>query len=250
MNAAALVDLLDSALRSLGSPERAEQERRYLKSELTHYGVTVPAIHRLARQTVRAHAGIDHAGLVELAAGLWAVPVHERRALGADLLALRVDLLGPGDVPMLERMIRESKTWALVDELAPSVMGPLFERHPDLGEVLDRWSSDPDFWVRRAALLAHLLPLRKGAGDFERFARSADSMLEEGEFFVRKAIGWVLREAGKTRPALVAEWLRPRVHRASGVTVREAVRYLAPVDRDSLLAAYQATHRAGTPAAC
>ena len=64
-------------------------------------------------------------------------------------------------------------------------------------------------------------------------------MLEEKEFFIRKAIGWVLREVAKKRPELVAAWLGPRVHRASGVTVREAVKYLPQADRDLLLAGYK-----------
>jgi hypothetical protein len=83
------------------------------------------------------------------------------------------------------------------------------------------------------------VPLRRGAGDFVRFSRYADQMLEEREFFIRKAIGWILRETAKKRPALVADWLAPRLHRASGVTVREAVKPLAPAVRDQLLAGYR-----------
>jgi 3-methyladenine DNA glycosylase AlkD len=72
-----------------------------------------------------------------------------------------------------------------------------------------------------------LLALRRGAGDFDRFARYADAMLDENEFFVRKAIGWVLRDTARKRPDLVFEWLEPRARRASGVTIREAVRHLS-----------------------
>lgn len=64
-------------------------------------------------------------------------------------------------------------------------------------------------------------------------------MLHERELFIRKAIGWVLREAGKQRPQAVTDFLRPRVDSVSGVTIREAVRYLHPVDRDALMAAYR-----------
>jgi len=64
-------------------------------------------------------------------------------------------------------------------------------------------------------------------------------MLVEREFFIRKAIGWVLREAGKRRPADVAAWLAPRTHRASGVTMREAVKYLPPEVGERLMAAYR-----------
>ena len=87
---------------------------------------------------------------------------------------------------------------------------------------LDRWAADGDFWIRRSAMLALLRDLRAGKGDPERFFRYADAMLEEREFFIRKAIGWILREMGKKRPELVEAWLAPRAHRASGLTLREA----------------------------
>ncbi len=88
-------------------------------------------------------------------------------------------------------------------------------------------------------MLALLPALRPGQGNFARCARSADALLEEREFFVRKAIGWVLREVSNKRPALVSAWLAPRTGRASGVTVREAVKYLPDVDRERLMAAYR-----------
>ena len=64
-------------------------------------------------------------------------------------------------------------------------------------------------------------------------------MLDEREFFIRKAIGWVLRETEKRRPDEVIAWLAPRTHRASGVTMREAVRYLPELDASRLMAAYR-----------
>ena len=140
---------------------------------------------------------------------------------------------------LLEHLLRTSRTWALVDGLAANVAGDLADRGPELAAVLDRWARDEDFWLRRAAMLALLRPLRRDDGAFERFAGYADAMLEEKEFFIRKAIGWVLRETGRRHPDLVAAWLAPRVHRASGVTVREAVKPLPADVRATLLAGYR-----------
>jgi 3-methyladenine DNA glycosylase AlkD len=156
-----------------------------------------------------------------------------------EFLVLCGSLLDAEDVGLIEELIRGSKTWALVDTLAVSVAGDLVERHPSLNTDLDRWSGDTDFWIRRSSLLALLRPLRRGEGDFERFTRYADAMLDEQEFFIRKAIGWVLRETSKKRPDLVYSWLAPRTGRASGVTMREAVRYLEPGRVDALMAAYK-----------
>lgn len=120
------------------------------------------------------------------------------------------------------------ETWALLDELAVRVVGSVIERFPaESGPLLDRWAEDPgSFWVRRAALLALLDPLRSGAGDFDRFGRYADAMLGDPEFFIRKAIGWVLRDTAKRRPDLVRAWVEPRMGAMSGVTRREAMKYL------------------------
>ncbi|MFL5264593.1 MAG: DNA alkylation repair protein [Anaeromyxobacteraceae bacterium] len=87
--------------------------------------------------------------------------------------------------------------------------GAVVERHPAAAAALDRWAEDPDFWIRRAALLAEFIPLREGRGDFARFARHADGMLADPEFFIRKAIGWVLRDTAKHDPEPVVRWLLP-----------------------------------------
>ena len=236
---AAWADELDAGLRAVATPERAVQERAYLKSTIEHYGVSVPEGRSVARAFVKAHGDIGHDDVCALAVALWDGPVHERRRLAVELLERWVDRLGPDDLPLLERFLREASTWALVDEIAPSVVGPLVTHHPELGATLDRWARDPDFWIRRAALLTLLLPLREGGGDFERFTRYADALLDDPEFFIRKAIGWILRDTAKRRPDLVFDWLLPRAHRASGVTIREAVKPLTQQQRDAILAAHR-----------
>ena len=237
VDVAKLVEQIDGELRSLGSPERAEHERAYLKSELEHYGASVPAIRGVAKKVLSRHPALAHDELVALVGALWMSPVHERRMLTSELLALDVDVLEPADVGLVEDLLRDSGTWALVDGLAASVMGPLTERCAELGSVLDRWAADADFWIRRSALLALLVPLRSGGGDFERFSRYAEQMLDDKEVFVRKAIGWVLRDTAKKRPDLVYRWLLPRAPRISSITIREAVKPLSVPQRAAVLAA-------------
>ena len=227
---------ITAELRAAGRPDRAVREKAYLKSDLDFFGVGVPATRTVVRTWCRAHPGLGHDDLTGLTAALWAQPVFEPRMAAQMLLIQNPDLLGPPDIPLIERMLREARTWALVDALTCDLMGPLAERQPGLGAVLDRWAADPDFWIRRSALLSLLLPLRRGAGDFDRFSRYADQMLDEKEFFIRKAIGWVLRETARKRPALVAGWLEPRITRVSGVTLREALKPLSEPTRATLQA--------------
>ncbi len=236
---------IERELRDLGTPERAAGTKAYLKSDLEFTGTTVPDTRSVIRSWCRARPGLTREELVATAGELWARPVFECRLAAVELLDARAALLQPGDAVMIERMLRTARTWALVDSLAEHVMGGLTERYPELTATLDRWASDDDFWLRRSAMLALLRPLRRGGGDFDRFSRYADQMLEEKEFFIRKAIGWILRDTAKRRPALVAGWLAPRAHRASGVTIREAVKPLPPEVRDQLLAAYAGRRNAG-----
>ncbi|HEY8177214.1 MAG TPA: DNA alkylation repair protein [Candidatus Limnocylindria bacterium] len=236
---AAAADRLERAMASIGTPERAVQEKRYLKSELTFLGATVWQIRAEVKAAVRAAPALDHDQLLGLVEALWARPVFERRMAATVLLEMRTDLLSAADLATIEHLLRESLTWALVDGLAVDVVGAVLAADPDrTGPVLDRWSTDGDFWIRRSALLAWLRPLRRGA-PLDRFLGYADAMLDEKEFFIRKAIGWVLRDVGKRRPSEVADWLAPRTHRASGVTMREATKYLPPADAERLMLAYR-----------
>ena len=234
---ARIIDAIDHDLRARATPERAEHERAYLKSSLSHYGTRVPDIRAIVRVHLPSRPAPTHDLLIAVVEGLWAEPVHERRSAAAIALERHARLLGPSDVVVVERLVRESKTWALVDVLAPAVMGPMVVTYPELGSVLDRWAADDNFWIRRAALLTLLKPLREGGGDWDRFARYADAMVDEREFFIRKAIGWVLREVARTRPELVHTWLLPRAARASGVTLREALKRLPAPMAEEILAA-------------
>ena len=230
---------LEGRLRELGTPERAEQEKRYLKSDLEFLGATVWQIRAAVKAYLTELGDLQHDELVALVEELWSEPIHERRMAATVILEMRSGQLSAADLPLLERLIRESLTWALVDGLAGDVVGDVLAADEDgTRPTLDRWASDVDFWVRRSALLAWLRPLRHGA-PLDRFLGYADAMLDEPEFFIRKAIGWVLREVGKRRPDDVTAWLGPRTDRASGVTMREATKYLPAADRDRLMRAYR-----------
>ncbi|HVT57190.1 MAG TPA: DNA alkylation repair protein [Thermoanaerobaculia bacterium] len=228
-----LVAEIEASLRPLGSPRRAAGEKAYLKSDLEFLGIGTPALRSAARAWLAARPAIDRTTLTRLAVALWRVEIHELRAFAIEVLLARQELLRAPDLARLEWMLRRSRSWAYVDAIAIRLVGPLVERTPRLAGRLDRWSADPDFWLRRSALLALLLPLRRGGGDWERFVGFADAMLEEREFFIRKAIGWVLREVSKKRPELVRAFVEPRRGRLSSVTLREAVKYLPARGRSS-----------------
>jgi 3-methyladenine DNA glycosylase AlkD len=222
------------ALRAVGTADRAAQEKRYLKSELEFFGVTVPELRRVVRAAVRAYPGLGAGELVAWAAELWRAPVHERRMAAVEVLTLAAPRLGTGDLATVERLLRESGTWALVDGLAVNVAGEIAVCDPRSWPVIDGWAVDADFWLRRSALLALLRGIRTGRPDLPRFTRYARPLLAEREFFIRKAIGWVLREISRRDPDWVASWTQRHLSEMSGVTFREAVRRLPAAEAERL----------------
>jgi 3-methyladenine DNA glycosylase AlkD len=226
---------LTAELRSLGTPERAAQEKRYLKSDLDFLGVTVPDIRRAVRAAARGNAAdLDREAFVAWAVALWREPVHERRMAAVEVLEFAVRRLAAADLGTVERFIREAGTWALVDGLAVSVAGAVALRDAAAWPRIDGWATDADFWVRRSALLALLPGIRSGQPDLARFTAYAEPLLTEREFFIRKAIGWVLREISRRDPAWVARWTEEHLAQLSGVTFTEAVRRLPDGDAERL----------------
>ncbi len=215
-----------SRFRPLADPARAAGQRAYMKSDLEFYGVTTPQVRAVGADYVRQHPDLTRAELVRVVDALYATRSFDLRSAAVVLLERKGNLLGARDASWLIAIVRRSANWGHVDMLASKVVGDLVAAHPSLLASLPAWARDDDFWVRRTALLAQLGELRRGRGDFALFTRLAVPMLGEREFFIRKAIGWVLREVSKKRPELVRAFLVEHGDRCSGVTLREARKYL------------------------
>ena len=213
-------------LRSTSSPRRAVAEKAYLKSPNTFLGNSVPELRSAARQLVRDHPNPTREELRAVVEELWAERVHEHWTLGLLLLESYRGVLDRRDLPFVQRLIRRGSWWNYVDLLAVHVAGPIVAREDPAGRTMERWSRDPNLWVRRGGLLALLPGLKACVIEFRVFERAAVPRLPERDFFMRKALGWILREVGKHDPVSVAEFLQRHSADVSPLTRREAVRYL------------------------
>jgi len=241
VNAAAEAAALLDTMRSIGTPARAEGEKAYLKSDLEFAGSSVPGMRSTTRAWLRTHPDLTHDELFAVADALWAHPVHECRLAAVELLAARPQLVTLADVPWIYTTLRDCRTWALVDPLAGWVTAELAWRDPDgLLPHLDRWVRDPDFWVRRSAVLA-LRTLLRNDQQLDRFFGYATLLLPEKEFFIRKVIGWVLREVASRHPDQVDAWLRDHMAAMNLVTLREPLRRFPVAQAAELRARYDAS---------
>jgi 3-methyladenine DNA glycosylase AlkD len=221
-------------LRRAGSAARAKGEKAYLKSDLRFWGTTQDSIRASVREYCTLHPDLTRRDLRAVAETLYATDIHELRASAIGVLERRSETLVDRDLPWLIALVRKSRSWAYVDWIAPKVIGDVIARDPRSRKRLAVWAKDDDFWVRRAALLAEHDALRAGGGDFALWSRLAAPMLDEREFFIRKAIGWVLREVSKKRPELSYEFLRMHRDRVSNLSMREGAKYLPASSRKAL----------------
>lgn len=233
MNASQEIKKLRSNLKALSNRDRAFGEKKYLKSPLRHYGITVPRLRNLAKNWLKQHPQLTIGQLLDLARQLWDSPWHEERMLTIFLLVLRKDELTYRHIPTIEHMINTATSWAQLDGIAVWLVGSIIDSNKRTLNYLTKWIKSENFWVRRTAILAQITQFRQGKGDMKLFEDFATSQFphekewgKEERFFIRKAIGWALRERAAADPESVYNFVVKYRDRMSGLTYREATRKL------------------------
>jgi len=219
-------DLVASVRRSLrahADPSIAASQQAYMKSSMPFLGVRVPEVRRLTKAEARAHPPSGLADLERAARTLWDEATHrEERYAAASLTALPVARGRMELLPLYEHMAVTGAWWDHVDEVAHRVAA-LHDAHPETTTAtVRRWSMSDDVWLRRLAILGQLG--RKERVDLALLADLIEPNVADTEFFIRKAIGWALREVARVDP----DWVRTFVeeHELSPLSRREALKHL------------------------
>lgn len=217
-----LLDRLKAAYTAEADTVRAASMAAYMRDQFPYLGLMTKVRRAAGKPLLAETKGWDEADLTALARACWALPEREYQYFGAEVLIARVKSLSVGFVPVLRELITTKSWWDTVDGLAASLTGPLVTAHPGLAEVMDEWIGEEDFWLARTAILHQLT--YKDATDAERLFAYCDGRKDDTEFFIRKAIGWALREYAKTD----AEAVRDFVERAGlkGLSRREALKHI------------------------
>ncbi len=230
------IDFLNNALKRYSNSERAVQEKRYLKSPFKFFGVSLPLTDKIAKEFRRANGDAGRKHILELAQKLWNSEYHDEKRLGLRILQYHPEYLDLTVMPLLERMLEQSTGWDLVDDISIHIVSVVLEKDKKAFEYLKRWSGSENFWMRRASLISQILLFRQNKGDKKLFFRFAEKMLHEKEFFIRKAIGWGIREISKADPEVAFQFLMKIRNRASGLTLREGAKRLHKEKKTILLA--------------
>ena len=224
-----LVAAIRRALAAAADPERAGPMRAYLKSALPMLGVPMPVRTALLRPLLAAHPLPDAGGWRATVLALWREAGYREERYAALAVArhrpYQPHLLGDprASLALLDELVVTGAWWDLVDETATRLVGPLLRAHPAaVTPVLRAWASDPDRWRRRTAVICQI-----GSGtrtDTALLTAAVEANAADPDFFLRKGIGWALRQHARTDP----DWVRRFVsaHQLSPLSRREALRHL------------------------
>jgi 3-methyladenine DNA glycosylase AlkD len=196
----------------------------YMRDQFPFLGIPKPRRQELSREVLAGRPAPDEATLAETALACWELPEREYQYFACEWLRRHAPVLTPESLPTVRHLVVTKSWWDTVDTLAAHVVGIMVGRYPELLPTMDDWAAGDDLWLIRTAIL-HQLRYRTHT-DADRLFRYCAARATHRDFFIRKAIGWALREYAKTEPDAVRGFVH--AHPAlSGLSVREALKNLA-----------------------
>ncbi|MGW2227899.1 DNA alkylation repair protein [Streptomyces formicae] len=219
-----VVERLVVAYPAAADPVRAARMRAYMKDIAPFLGLASPVRRELSRAVLAGTPRPDETDCVALALRCWELPEREYAYFAADYLRRHVRRCSSGFLPVARHLVTTRSWWDTVDALAAHVVGALVTADPALRAAMDEWIEDEDLWVARTALLHQLR--YKSATDTERLFAYCVRQAGHPDFFIRKAIGWCLREYAKTDPDAVRAFVERERGRLAPLSVREALKNL------------------------
>lgn len=218
-----------AALAEAGDPERAVGQQAYMKSTMPYRGITLPELRRLLRPLLAEHPPQSREHWESTVRELWdhAEFREERYAATALVQHRAATPWRDGDaLPLARHLIVTGAWWDHVDDLAVHLVGEALRADPErVRPVLVGWASDDELWLRRTSVMCQVQALGDVDRDLLRLAIEAN--VDDRTFWLRKAIGWALRDLARADP----DWVRSEVarlgERLSGLSRREALKHLS-----------------------
>lgn len=218
------IDLLTRLFEANRNEANAGPMEKYMKDHFPFLGIKKPDRSVLEKQFFQETGLLKEPFNQEFIRELWAKDEREYQYTGLVYMEKSLKKLVKSDLNFMEELIQTKSWWDTVDAIAPKPVGEIVKRFPDVvAETIDCWATHDYLWLRRAALLFQL-KYKENTNEellYQYIRLNADSK----EFFIQKAIGWVLREYSKTNPASVKKFIDAT--KLAPLSVREGSKYLA-----------------------
>ena len=212
-------------LAALADPANAAAMAAYMKTEMPFYGVKRPGLVPILRDLTarwRPDTGAEYRAIVER---LWSLPHREEKYLAIGVARAHDRFVTRTSLPLYKRLVRDGAWWDLVDEIAIKLVGRVLQRQrAATTPTMYSWLEHGDLWVRRSAIISQVG--HKEETDPDLLFTACSARAHETDFFIRKAIGWALREYAKTDPDAVRGYVQTQHDALSGLSRREATKHL------------------------
>jgi 3-methyladenine DNA glycosylase AlkD len=220
-----VTEFATAELGARANPEKATGMQAYMKTEMPFYGVQKPGRREIAKELCSRFPITNVAQYEAVVRALWSQPHREEKYLAIDVARAAKQFIGLDMVPLYRELIIDGAWWDFVDEVAIRLVGAVWRTERiALSPLMDQWIDHHDMWCRRSAIIGQIG--HKDDTDEGRLLDYCSRRMHEREFFIRKAIGWALREHSKTAPELVREYLLANREDLSGLSYREGAKRL------------------------
>ena len=224
-----LIRALRKTLRDLADPSKAPMMQAYMKSEMPYLGISAAPFRKATKAVLAAHPLDSFEEWTDTVLALWrSARYREERYAAIELAGFKTyqPFRTLDALPMYEEMIATGAWWDYVDTIASHRIGELLRGHPkELPAILRKWAVSDDIWIRRSAILAQLG--FKADTDLKLLYDCIQPSLDRPEFFLRKAIGWALRQHAWTDSKEVLRYVKANEKRLSPLSKREALKNIA-----------------------
>ena len=225
IDTAAATSFASSSLAAVADASKAPDMARYLKTDMPFYGVQKSARVPILRELTRRWPPDSRSDYFALVESLWALPHREEKYLAIGAARAHDRFVTKSSVPFYRRLIVEGAWWDLVDDVAIKLTGAVLLRQRELmTPTILAWLDHRSLWLRRSAIISQIG--HKGDTDTELLFHCCADRAHETGFFIRKAIGWALRDYAWTNPDPVARFVADNAERLSGLSKREATKNL------------------------
>lgn len=196
----------------------------YLKNQFTLVGLKSPERRELQKTFVRECKSLSEKELITLCKELYELPEREFHYLACDLIKKYLTKPSINTLKDILFFITKHSWWDTVDTLAVHFLGNYIKNNPGQISEMDKWIKHDNFWVRRSAIL-YQLKYKEDTNE-DKLIEYCILCAHEKEFFIRKAIGWVLREYSRTNPSLIVSFVESNNSILSPLSKKEALRLL------------------------
>jgi 3-methyladenine DNA glycosylase AlkD len=215
---------IEAIMKKHGNTQNAVAMSKYMKNYFPFFGIKKPLRAELTMpliKDVKEHA--NETWLIDTAVLLWKRKEREYHYIAIDLLMRYRKMLTPKSFKAIEELLVSNSWWDSVDGITGCVVSPLVSAYPELKTKMSAYISHPNMWLRRVSII-HQLPYRKNTDQGLLFEACLRNMNDQ-EFFIRKAIGWALRQYAKTEPKAVYSFVETHKQSLSGLSIREALKH-------------------------